>query len=193
MHLIFYINIAFIFYITYSEELNKNNFNEISFEYKYKANQRYLLTNNTIQKLNNIVNIYSPYEKIAYISNAKNENGDLFITTNSENKADNTRLVYGLKKDCTNYFTDNEGSYRILMTNLEADNIYPSITSLTINNEEYLISFSHDGNFESLDYKKGYASGRYTNTAMAYASNVNKNTFIHLKYQKLRLYSNLLN
>ena len=132
------------------------------------------LTNNKIQKLNNVVNIYNPYEKIAYISNTKNENGDLFITTNSENKNDNIRLVYGLKKDCSNYFSDNEGSYKILMTNLEANNSYPSITSLIINNEEYLISLSHHGNFESLDYKKGYASGRYTTTAMTYTSAVNK-------------------
>ena len=181
MNLILYVNIVFIFYLTFSEKLNKINFNEISFEYKYKANKRYLL-NNKNQKLNNIVNIYNPYEKIAYISNTKNENGDLFITTNSENKNDNTRLVYGLKKDFTNYFRDNEGSYRIVMTNLESDNIYPSITSLTINNEEYLISFSHDGVFESLDYNKGHAYGRYSYTAIGYTSNVNKNTFIKLKY-----------
>ena len=177
-----YVNLVFMFYSIYSKELNKITFNEISLEYKFKTNQRYLLTNNKNQKLNNIVNIYNPYEKIAYISNAKNENGDLFITTNSENKNDNTRLVYGLRKDCTNYFTDNESSYIILMTNLEADNIYPSITSLIIKNQEYLISISHDGNFESLDYKNGFASGQYTNSAMGFTSSVNKNTFIHLKY-----------
>ena len=87
-----------------------------------KNNQRYLLTNNKI-KLNNIVNIYNPYIKIAYISNAKNENCDLFITTNSENKNDNAWLLYGLKKDCTNYFIDNEASYKILMANLKQINI----------------------------------------------------------------------
>ena len=182
MNLILYVNIVFIFYLTYSEELNKINLKEISFECKNKTNKRYLLTNNKNQKLNNIVNIYNPYEKVAYISNAKNENGDLFITTNSENKDDYTRLVYGLKKDCSNYFTNNEGSYKIMMTDLEADNIYPSITSLIINNEEYLISISHDGVFESLDYKKGFAYGRYASAAIAYTSKVNKNSFIHLKY-----------
>jgi len=182
MNLFLYINIFFLFFISYSIELNHNKFKEISIEYDYKTNKRYLLTNNKIQKLNNIVNIYNPYEKIAYISSAKNENGDLFITTNSENKNDNTRLVYGLKNDCTNYFTDNEGSYRVMMTNLEADNIYPSITSLIINNEEFLISISHNGNFESLNYKNSSATGRYTNTAIGYTSNVNKNTFIHLKF-----------
>jgi len=153
-----YVNVVFIFYITYTKELNKINYNEINFTYKYKTNQRNLLTNNKNQKLNNIANIYNPYEKIAYISHAKNENGDLFITTNSENKNDSQRLVYGLRKDFTNYFIDNEGSYRILMTNLDADNIYPSITSLIIKNEEYLLSMSHDGVFESLDYKKGTAT-----------------------------------
>ena len=131
MNLILYVNIVFIFYLTYSEELNKINFNKISFEYKYKANKRYLL-NNKNQKLNNIVNIYNPYEKIAYISNTKNENGDLFITTNSENKNDNTRLVYGLKKDFTNYFRDNEGSYRIVMTNLESDNYIHQLLHLQL-------------------------------------------------------------
>ena len=69
-----------------------------------------------------------------------------------------------------------------MMTDLKADNIYPSITSLIIKNQEYLLSMSHDGVFESLDYKKGTASGRYTNTAMRFTSSVNKNTFIHLKY-----------
>ena len=182
MNLILYVNIVFIFYITYSEELNKINLKEISFECKNKTNKRYLLTNNKNQKLNNIVNIYNPYEKVAYISNAKNENGDLFITTNSENKYDYSRLVYGLKKDFSNYFTDNEGSYKILMTDLEGDNIYPTMTSLIINNKEYLISLSHDGNIESLDYKKGYAYGRYVFSAIAYISKVNKNTFVHLKY-----------
>ena len=182
MKLILYVNIAFIFYKAYTKELNKIIFNEISSKYIYKTNQRHLLTNNKNQKLNNIVNIYNPYEKIAYISNTKNENGDLFITTNSENKSDNTRLVYGLRKDCTKYFIDNDDSYRVMMTNLEANNVYPSITSLIIDNEEYLISISHDGNFESLNYKNGSATGRYTNSAMGFTSNVNKNTFIHLKF-----------
>ena len=96
--MIIYVNVIFMLYVIYSKELNKITFNEISLEKKFKANQRYLLTSYKNQSLNNIVNIYNPYEKVAYISNVKNENGDLFITTNSENKNDNTRLVYGLRK-----------------------------------------------------------------------------------------------
>jgi hypothetical protein len=90
--------------------------------------------------------------------------------------------VYALRINFTNYFTDNEGSYKIMMTNLEGNNTYPSITSLIINNEENLLSISHDGNFESLNYKKGFASGRHTNSAILYSTIVNKNTFTHLKY-----------
>ena len=40
MNLILYVNIVFIFYITYSEELNKINLKEISFECKNKTNKR---------------------------------------------------------------------------------------------------------------------------------------------------------
>ena len=176
------LNIIFIFYSIYTKELIINNIDKISSDYKYKIYKRKLLKYNEIQKMHNFVNIYNPYEKVAYISNIKNENGDLFITTNSENKEDNTRLVYALRTNFTNYFTDNEGSYKIMTTNLEGNNTYPLITSLIINNEENLLSISHDGNFESLNYKKGFASGRYTNSAILYSTIVNKNTFTHLKY-----------
>ena len=187
MNLIF--NIIFIFYSIYSKELNGNNTEQISSEYYLKINKRKLLKDNEFQKLNNIVNIYNPYENIGYISNTKNEDGDLFITTNSENTKESTRLVYALRKNFTNYFTDNEGSFKIMTTNLKGYNKYPLITSLIINNEEHIASISHYGYFEILDYKAGNATGRETNSAILFSTNVNKNTFTSLKYYN---YSNIV-
>ena len=179
------LNIIFIFYSIYTKELIINNADKISSDSKYKINKRKLLKYNDIQRLNNFVSIYNPYEKVAYISNTKNRNGDLFITTNSEIKENKTRLVYALRKNFTNYFTDNEGSYKIMnlvINNLGGVNAYPLITSLIIDNEEYIVSLSHQGCFESLDYKNGFASGRNTNSALIFSTNVNKNTFTSLKY-----------
>ena len=176
------LNIIFIFYSIYTKELITNNLDKVTSEYKNKINGRKLLKYNKIQILNNIINIYNPYKKIAYISSTKNEDGDLFITTNSENENDNTRLVYALRTNFTNYFTDNEGSYKIMMTNLQGNNKYPSITYLKIKNEECILSLSYDGYFESLNYKKGTASARQYNSAITFSTNVNKNTFTHLKY-----------
>ena len=179
------LNIIFICYSIYTKELIINNADKISSDSKYKINKRKLLKYNDIQRLNNFVSIYNPYEKVAYISNTKNRNGDLFITTNSEIKENKTRLVYALRKNFTNYFTDNEGSYKIMnliINNLGGVNAYPLITSLIIDNEEYIVSLSHQGCFESLDYKKGFASGRNTNSALIFSTNVNKNTFTSLKY-----------
>ena len=182
------LNIICICYSIYAKELVANN-DQTPTVCKSKINKRKLL-NNEIQKLNNIVNIYNTYEKIAFISSTKNKEGDLFISTNSENMKDNTtRLVYALRTNFTNYFTEEEGSYKIMTTELAGNNTYPSITSLIVNNEEYIFSISQDGNFESLDYKKGAASGRYTNSAIIYSSIVNKNTFTHLKYYN---YSNIV-
>ena len=179
------LNIIFIFYSIYTKELIINNADKISSDSKYKINKRKLLKYNDIQRLNNFVSIYNPYEKVAYISHIKNRNGDLFITTNTEIKENKTRLVYALRKNFTNYFTDNEGSYKIMnliINNLGGVNAYPLITSLIIDNEEYIVSLSHQGCFESLDYKNGFASGRNTNSALIFSTNVNKNTFTSLKY-----------
>ena len=68
----------------------------------------------------------------------------------------------------------------LIINNLGGVNAYPLITSLIIDNEEYIVSLSHQGCFESLDYKNGFASGRNTNSALIFSTNVNKNT--SLKY-----------
>ena len=154
-------------------ELNKsNNFDIIN------NKLRKLLTINETQKLNKIINIYNPYNNLSFISSTKIENGDLFIFTNSENKTENTRLIYRLKSDGSNYFINDELSYRTMTINLEANNIYPMVTSLNIKDEEFLISISQEGNFESFNYKNGFATSQYANTAFRFSSNIKIHSLI---------------
>lgn len=158
-------------------DLDKNN----RFYNNYIYHNRYL-TNDEKQKLNNIINIFNPYDQVSFISCVKTENDNLFIITNSENKSDNRRLLYGLKSDGSHYLFINGKSYIIMSVDIEAYNKYPRITYLKTENKTFLISISHDGNFESFDYEEGFAYSRYTGVALTYTSSINKNTFISLKY-----------
>ena len=158
-------------------DLDKNN----RFYNNYIYRNRYL-TNDEKQKLNNIINIFNPYDQVSFISCVKTENDNLFIITNSENKSDNRRLLYGLKSDGSHYLFINGKSYIIMSVDIEAYNKYPRITYLKTENKTFLISISHDGNFESFDYEEGFAYSRYTSVALTYTSSINKNTFISLKY-----------
>ena len=182
--------LTFVNLFFFSILINKNRFEKNSIIELNKSNNfdiinnkiRKLLTVNETQKLNKIINIYNPYNNLSFISSTKNENGDLFIFTNSENKTENTRLIYRLKSDGSNYFINNESSYRTMTINLEAYNIYPMVTSLNIKDEEFLISISQEGNFESFNYKNGFATSQYANSAFRFSSNIYKNSFTNLKY-----------
>ena len=51
--------------------------------------KRHLSQKEKIQELNNIINIYNPFNIVSYISSIVSKNGDLFITINSEEKTTN--------------------------------------------------------------------------------------------------------
>ena len=114
----------FILFFLYIIKCSKINFSINPF-HKNSTSFRNLNENDN-QKLNNIINIYNPYNIVSYISSKNDYNGDLFITTNTEEKNSPHRLVYALKSDGTNYFSGEE-SYKIYNINLDNVNTYPMI------------------------------------------------------------------
>ena len=160
---------------------NKTKEKNLEFKNYNISLYRNLMTNRDKQNLNNIINIYNPYNKVTYISSQNNQNGDLFILTNSESS--NKRIVYALKSDATNYFSDN--SYKIfdseVNTSIYGYNRYPMITPIKMKNNENLVSFSHEGCFEGFDLKEILWFPKVKNKLIIENSLIAKNTFIYLK------------
>ena len=152
---------------------------------------RNLLTNNEIQKLNNIITIYNPSDIVTSISTATNENGDILIVTNTEDSNSSFRIIYGIKSDGTNFFSDNEDSYILINTNNNSNtiNFYPMISTLKINGKEYIINFTQRGNIELYDYNNKLFFDIYKFHVIKEISLIYKNTFTHLKYYN---YSNYI-
>ena len=152
---------------------------------------RNLLTDS--QKLNNIIEIYNPYDIVSYISSKNNQYGDLFITTNEENGSSDKRLVFALKSDGSNYFSDNSEPYKIFdvinYTYEYGHNYYPEITPLIINKKETLITLSHQGSYESFDFDLNKWFIRLKTQIMTENSEISRNSFLHLKYYN---YSNYI-
>ena len=143
--------------------------------------------------LNNIIELYNPYGTLAYISSVNNEKGDLFIITNELLGASDKKPVYAFKSDGSYYFSDNDKPYIIFEsindTREYGNNYYPQITPLIINNKEHLATFSHQGSFELFDFdlKKWFVLQKVK--VIAENSEINRNSFIHLKYYN---YSNYI-
>ena len=135
---------------------------------------------NQSQNLNNIINIYNPYNIVSYISSKNDYNGDLFITTNSEEANTINRLVYALNSDGTNYFSNNE-SYKIYNNSGLLLNKYPMITPITIKNKKSLLTLSHVGFFETFDLSSLNCYSKEKNRLMRENSLIFKNTMTHLK------------
>ena len=169
------LNLFLLFYIFININIF-SYFKRLLKKRKMSYNNRKLV--NEEKKLNNIINIYYPNNTVYYISSAINEEGDLFITTNTVNNSI-IRLIYALKKDGTNFF---EEPYKIMQVNLSANNTYPLLTFLYINKYEYLISFSVQGQYEVFDFYNNNIYYLYSYQLSQYNSEVNKNTFVHLKY-----------
>ena len=130
---------------------------------------------------------------MAYISSVNNEKGDLFIITNELLGASDKKPVYAFKSDGSYYFSDNDKPYIIFEsindTREYGNNYYPQITPLIINNKEHLATFSHQGSFELFDFdlKKWFVLQKVK--VIAENSEINRNSFIHLKYYN---YSNYI-
>ena len=155
------------------------------------SSSRNLLTNTEIQKINKIINIYSPYNVISYISSKNNEHGDLFISTNSEEYRAPQRIVYALKSDGSNYFSDGKSFkiYNISDTHDVGINKYPMIIPLVMKGKESIISLAHESCFEAFDLEDNNIFIKAKNTLMTENSIIAKNSFFYLKYYN---YSNYL-
>ena len=129
--------LLFIYFFNYIK--SKSNTRNIKNKLGYNNTRikRHLTTINENQKLFFIINIYNQYSKVSYISSQNNKNGDLYIATNSGERFEDKRLIYALKSDGTNYFSNNKESYKIYNVTLDIIkndyNTYPIITPLIIN------------------------------------------------------------
>ena len=159
-------------------------------EVKVKLLKNYNLTikrkliNSDSQKLNNFVEIYNPYNTVGYISSINNQYGDVFIETNSEDGFSDKRVIYAIKSDGTNYYSDIDKSYKIFNISVDENhgwNFYPMITPLIMKNKESLVSLSHQGDFETFDFKINLAFTIQKTKVINMNSEINRNTFIHLK------------
>ena len=153
------------FYVIFKEKNNPSN--------KY-YNIRKLV--NEEEKLNNIINIYYPEDKVYFISCITNKNGDLFFLTNNADVS-TTRLVYAIKKDGSNYFEDTDKPYKILTANKESNNSYPILTMYYINGIEYLASFSLGSYYELLDLENNIAYFTYQFQVISVNGGVKKSFF----------------
>ena len=128
--------------------------------------------------INDLINIYTSNDKIAYISTTKNENGDIFIMVNSEDSNSSTRFLYIIN-------SDNTIENKTILINSDSLNIYPLITILKINNTEYLATVTQEGaQFEIIDFIQQYAYYCNFFKILSYNSMILRNTFINLNYYK---------
>ena len=134
------------------------------------------LSDSNSNDLNDLIYIYTNNDKIAYISSNKKENGDIYITINSEDSNFSKRLLYIIKADNT---IDNKTS----IIDSVIHNEYPLTTLLNIKNNDYLVTFSHEGlQFELIDYNQGNVYSCSIFKVMQYNSLIHKNTFTRLKF-----------
>ena len=152
---------------------------ELEYESK-NFNLRRLTKKEEIQKLNNVISIYNPFDIVSYISCITNKKGDLFITINSEEKY-TIRLVYAIKSDGSNYFKDTNKPYKIIESTLDL-NKYPHLSFLTFDDDEYLISFTQNSMFETFDFYSNKINNQGIFEIIGLNSNINKNTFMRLNY-----------
>ena len=143
--------------------------------------KRHLSQKEKIQELNNIINIYNPFNIVSYISSIVSKNGDLFITINSEEKT-TIRLIYAIKSDGSNYFTDSDNKpYKVMNSSYEL-NKYPLLCILNLFGEDYLITFTQNSMFELFEFSKNEVYSQGIFQIIRFNSNINKNTFISLNY-----------
>ena len=134
--------LLYIYFVNYIKSTTNTTNVKNKLKYNNTRIKRHLTTASENQKLTSIINIYNPYINVSYISSQNNEKGDLFIATNSGERFEDKRLIYALKSDGTNYFSNNKESYKIYNVTLDIIkndyNKYPIITPLIMNNNEGL-------------------------------------------------------
>ena len=172
-------NLLFLINISQFKLLYNNN---TSFQEHSVNNKNIKRKLNSIYAINNLVNIESLNDIVSYISSIKNNNGDIYITTNIDNSTSVNRLVYIIKSDYTQ-------ESKVLAINTDYNNKYPLMTYLTISSKEYLTSFSHEGQvIELISYDDGKIYPCSIYKGMNRNALIQKNTFTCLKYYDYRKY-----
>ena len=142
---------------------------------------RRLTQKEEIQKLNNIIYIYNPFDIVSYISCITNTKGDLFITINPEQKS-TKRLIYAIKSDGSTYFNDTDNKPYKIMNSTWDLNKYPLLSFLKFEDNEYLITFTQNSMFELFDLYSNLVYNQGIFQIIGLNSNINKNTFTRLNY-----------
>ena len=133
------------------------------------------LSDSNLNTLNDLIYIYRNIDKIAYISSTKNEKCDIYITINTESP-NSSRYLYLIKSDNTIH-------NKTLVIDSITHNKYPLTTLLNQNNDEYFVTFSHEGGqFEIIDYNQENIYYCRIFKVMKYNSLIQKNIFTKLKF-----------
>ena len=169
MNIIFY-----LFHTLYLINIIEVNTNLILYT-KSKKRKLSSIIDNTLNNINYIENIN---DKVSYITSFKSEDGVIYITTNTENSNSEKRLIYIIRTNEINYFYE----YKILTMASTTHNKYALITLLKIDNKEYIVSLSHEGQFELFDYENKIAYYCSFFKVLSQNSVIGKNTFTSLKY-----------
>ena len=145
-----------------------------------KIEKERILTKNNQESLNDLIYIESFNDKMTFITSFKKDNSTIYIATNSENSGCKKRLVYIINANAkeNNYFYD----YKIMYVGTETRNIYPLMTWLKIENNEYLVSLSNEGDFELIEYFNGAIYSTQFFNVFLQNSYIHKNTFMNLNY-----------
>ena len=169
LNLLIFIDFIFLYY---THEINFNNLSIVR-----ELNQK-----EEIQRLNNIITIYNPFHIVSYISSITNKEGDLFITINSE-EFTKKRLVYAIKSNKSNYFSDTDNQPYKIFNSLSFDlNAYPMLSFIKINDTEYLLSMSHSSMFELFEFSLNEVYSQGIFQIIRYNSYIYKNIFMSLNY-----------
>jgi hypothetical protein len=179
---ILYLLFQFIFYFNISK--TQLLINSISSNNKGKTimnnNKRNLDINHSIS---NIIIFNSDNLKQAYISSSKNENGDIYLISNSDEPSTSNGFVYIIKTDFTN-------ESKSIPTHYSIENKYPLMTVIKLKNtnKEYLATFSHEGQFELISYHSEKIFSCPLSIVNSGNSLIMKNTFTSLKYYNNQYY-----
>ena len=146
-----------------------------------EKNSRKLDKKEDIQKLNKIIHLFSPFNKVSYISSITSKNDDLFISLNTEEK-EGKRVIYAIKSDGSNFFSDIDKPYKIFTLSDNNYNIYPILALLIKNEKQYLVEITFDSMFELYDYYNNVVYSQGIFQIIGQNSRIYKNTFISLDY-----------
>ena len=167
-----------LFHTLYLINILKANYYQFDPKFLYTKNNKRELSTNVNSKINEIIYIESIDDKVSYISSFKSEDGTVYLATNTENTQSKKRLIYRITSSQNNYYFD----YKILSIDINSHNKYALITLINIKNKEYIVSLSHEGQFELFDYDNGQFYYCSFFKVLTQNSIITKNTFTSLKY-----------